>query len=66
MAKPIGKAISDLRREHEDISSILFAGHSAGGAVAQVLYAMSMSPEMALSKEILGKPTSVTLQMKRS
>ncbi|KAL8895270.1 MAG: hypothetical protein Q9192_003743 [Flavoplaca navasiana] len=53
MAKPIGKAILDLRREHEDVSSILFAGHSAGGAVAQVLYAMSMSPDMILSKEIL-------------
>ncbi|KAL9627367.1 MAG: hypothetical protein Q9204_006618 [Flavoplaca sp. TL-2023a] len=66
MAKPISKAISDLRREHEDVSSILFAGHSAGGAVAQVLYAMSMSPDMILSKEILGKPTSVPLQIRRS
>ncbi|KAL9024574.1 MAG: hypothetical protein Q9196_006418 [Gyalolechia fulgens] len=52
MAKRIVRIIQEMHREHEEISSILFTGHSAGGAIAQLFFAMSMSPDTTLSKGI--------------
>lgn len=59
MAKQTVKAISEIHRQYEDIGSILFTGHSAGGAIAQVFHAMSMSPDSILAKGMSGKPTSI-------
>jgi len=43
-----------LRARQSHIKSILFTGHSAGGAIAQIFYAASQSPQSSMSKAVSG------------
>lgn len=55
MANQTVKEIAKIHSDHPKIDRILFTGHSAGGAIAQIFYAMTMSPDSILSKGSLGK-----------
>ncbi|KAI4231349.1 MAG: hypothetical protein LQ349_005674 [Xanthoria aureola] len=50
MANQTVKEIAKIHSDHPKIDRILFTGHSAGGAIAQIFYAMTMSPDSILSK----------------
>ncbi|KAL8649146.1 MAG: hypothetical protein Q9226_005697 [Calogaya cf. arnoldii] len=54
MAKQTVKEIAKIHSDYEKVDSILFTGHSAGGAIAQIFYAMTMSPDSILCKGSLG------------
>jgi hypothetical protein len=55
MVKSVINALDRIRaRDSRKVDSVLLTGHSAGGAVAQILYAMSHSPDSALGKAFEG------------
>lgn len=54
MEKPLTQGIAEFIRREGPIASLLFSGHSAGGAVAQIFYAMSMSPRYHVHDTITG------------
>ncbi len=62
MEQQISKAISSLRRQQESIDTILFTGHSAGGAIAQIFYAMSFSQDTGLSRARAGEHYSLSFE----
>jgi hypothetical protein len=55
MEKKATERILDTLTRHGKIDQILFTGHSAGGAVAQLLYAMSMSAGSAMHDLVSGQ-----------
>ena len=55
MEEQITEKISSLKRERDRIDTILFTGHSAGGAVAQMFYAMSFTPNRSLWRVVSSK-----------
>ncbi|KAK5053075.1 hypothetical protein LTR84_002049 [Exophiala bonariae] len=54
MDPTIVAAIKDVRNEQPDINTILFTGHSAGGAIAQIFLAASNSPGTECYKAVAG------------
>ena len=65
MEEQITEAISSLKSKKENIETILFTGHSAGGAIAQMFYAMSFSRNTRLSKVVAGKLLSISLKRRK-
>jgi len=57
MELKIATGITEMRGSQDDIDSVLFTGHSAGGAISQIFYAASLSPETTLSQAVQGGPT---------
>ena len=55
MENQTAKAISKAKNGNDCIDSLIFTGHSAGGAIAQIFYAMSMSSNTALSRAVSGE-----------
>ena len=55
MENQTAKAISKAKNGNDCIDSLLFTGHSTGGAIAQIFYAMSMSSNTALSRAVSGE-----------
>lgn len=58
MEAEIVKAIQSIKDEQPGIRSVLFTGHSAGGAIAQILFAASNSPATDCYKVVAGKTFS--------
>ncbi|KAF1928891.1 alpha/beta-hydrolase [Didymella exigua CBS 183.55] len=54
MEPHLTKQIKELLKHEGPIDSVLFSGHSAGGAVAQIFYAMSMSRLYDLAGVVTG------------
>ena len=54
MQKKIAKFLEGVSKGSEH-DKILFTGHSAGGAIAQILYAMSMQDSTAISRVVEGR-----------
>ncbi|KAI1125635.1 Alpha/Beta hydrolase protein [Nemania abortiva] len=57
MQKEIAKVVEKVASQNNRPEQILFTGHSAGGAIAQILYALSMRTDSAMAKAIQGFPT---------
>jgi hypothetical protein len=53
MQKKIAKFLEGVPKDSEH-DKILFTGHSAGGAIAEILYAMSMQDSTAISRVLEG------------
>ncbi|OZJ04123.1 hypothetical protein BZG36_02822 [Bifiguratus adelaidae] len=54
MQKKTAKAVAEAATEDDQIDSILFTGHSAGGAIAQLFYAMKLLSAPAYADSSIG------------
>ena len=54
MQKEIAKIVEKVASQIDRPEQILFTGHSAGGAIAQILYALSMRIDSAMARAIQG------------
>lgn len=52
-----------LNASEEPIDCVMFSGHSAGGAIAQIFYAMTMSPNTALAQATASTFPTVTIEL---
>jgi hypothetical protein len=55
MEPHIASFVKQVCSRDESLQQILITGHSAGGAIAQILYALSMRLGSAIAKAIQGK-----------
>jgi hypothetical protein len=54
MEKQIAKFVWDVASRNDQLEQVVFTGHSAGGAIAQILYALSMRLDSAIAQAIRG------------
>jgi cephalosporin-C deacetylase-like acetyl esterase len=54
MEKQIAKFVWDVASRNDQLEQVVFTGHSAGGAIAQILYALSMRLDSAIAQAIQG------------
>jgi alpha-beta hydrolase superfamily lysophospholipase len=55
MEMEIAKVLEKVASQVDKPEQLLFTGHSAGGAIAQILYALSMQSDSALAKAVQGE-----------
>jgi Mg2+ and Co2+ transporter CorA len=55
MQDHIARCVEGITTRVQGLEQIIFTGHSAGGAVAQILYALSMRASSTIARAIRGK-----------
>ena len=59
MSKQTATAIQSIKNQHDDITAVMFTGHSAGGAIAHLFYVMSLTEGTKLSQAVSSKPSTL-------